>query len=97
MKVQVQVNEYNIRTGRNEFTITNIITAPNDSESSMPEEPTHVAAESQESQDSPKSCLSGKQSVTPDKAGGVNDLEEDTPLAVMKKELRKRKLEDSDA
>ncbi|CAN0882040.1 hypothetical protein LINGRAHAP2_LOCUS14580 [Linum grandiflorum] len=59
------------------------LTAPKDLEFSMPQEHAPIAAESQGSQNFPKSCFFGKQSVTPDK-GGVIDLEEDTPLAFMK-------------
>ncbi|CAN1139976.1 Replication protein A 70 kDa DNA-binding subunit B [Linum perenne] len=58
LKVLVRVTEYNIRTARNEFTITKIVDAPKAIQS--PTSPEHVAHfdKSPPSSNSPKSCVS---------------------------------------
>ncbi|CAN1827835.1 Replication protein A 70 kDa DNA-binding subunit C [Linum perenne] len=107
MKVQVQVKAYNIRTGRNEFTITQIIDAPKAIHPST--SPEHMTAFG-ESPKSPKSCVSTLQSATPKslnvvaqsavkfKAKAINfdeDIEDvftdEVPLATMRKKLKRRR------
>ncbi|CAN1164080.1 hypothetical protein LINPERHAP2_LOCUS25379 [Linum perenne] len=65
MKVQVQVTDYNIRTARNEFTITKILEAPRATQS--PTSPEHVKnlGESPPSSHLPKSCVSKLGTTSP--------------------------------
>ncbi|CAN1182207.1 hypothetical protein LINPERPRIM_LOCUS40725 [Linum perenne] len=112
IKVQVQVNAYNIKTARTEFTITNIIVAPIAILSSA--SPEHVTTLG-ESPKSPKSCVSALHSATLQsskqaenckdkfKVAAIqfneddqDELSDDVPLATIRKRLKRRRYQISD-
>ncbi|CAN1247553.1 hypothetical protein LINPERPRIM_LOCUS6377 [Linum perenne] len=107
MKIQVQVNEYNIRIARNEFTITKILDAPKEHVENLGESPP--------SSDSLKSCVSNlgttssKLSTVIEKAGKKfkgaavtyndemeDEFSDDAALATMRKKQRKYHISDDE-